>query len=282
MALLVYLGIVAASVTQLVANKRFGKLGGSAPAFNALKALSAFVLMGIMSLPQMTLHGPTILYGGLYGVALCLSMYGGYQAMCIGPMALTSMIASFSVVIPLLWGIVVRGEPFHALKVAAFACLAAAMVLANVRRSGGREQFTDRRAWMAFLGLTCLCNGVCSVLQKEHQSLWPGQYSGEFMLTAMLLCSAVYLAALRLPLRELLRLPGTGYGVLAGVCNGLANFWTLTLAGVEHASVLFPMISAGTIFGSLCCGRVIFREKLRTGQYLALAFGVAAVILLKL
>ena len=85
MALVVYLGIVMASVAQLVANKRFGKLGGSARAFNALKALSAFVLMGIMSLPQMTLHGPTILYGGLYGAALCLSMYSGYQAICMGP-----------------------------------------------------------------------------------------------------------------------------------------------------------------------------------------------------
>lgn len=279
-----YLGIVFATVLQSASNKWFNKTGGSAVPFNALKALSAFVLLGAVSVPRIVLHGPTALYGGVYGAALCLSMYCGYRAMCLGPMALTSMIASLSVAIPVLWGVFVRGEPFHILKAAAFICLVAAMVLTNIRRGGGQNVFVNRRAWAIFLALTYLCNGVCSVLQKEHQSRWPGQYTGEFMLTAMLLCSLLFLTAalVKLPLREFLRMKGKRYGVLAGVCNGLANFWTLTLAGAELASVLFPVISAGTIFGSMLCGRLVFREKLGTAQVFALVFGIAAVILLKL
>ena len=44
--------------------------------------------------------------------------------------------------------------------------------------------------------------------------------------------------------------------VLSGLANGIANFLTLVLAGMENASVLFPIISVGTILVSLHCGRL--------------------------
>ena len=70
--------------------------------------------------------------------------------------------------------------------------------------------------------------------------------------------------------------------VLSGLASGIANFLTLVLAGMENASVLFPIISAGTILASLYCGRLLFKEKLRINHYVALAAGIVAVILFKL
>ena len=67
-----------------------------------------------------------------------------------------------------------------------------------------------------------------------------------------------------------------------GIANGLANFLTLTLAGLENASILFPIVSAGTLLGSLICGKLVFKEKLKANHYLALASGILAVIFLKL
>ena len=67
--------------------------------------------------------------------------------------------------------------------------------------------------------------------------------------------------------------------VLSGLASGIANFLTLVLAGMENASVLFPIISAGTILASLYCGRLLFKEKLRINHYVALAAGIVAVIL---
>ena len=104
------------------------------------------------------------------------------------------------------------------------------------------------------------------------------------MLFAMLLCSIVFSVAAwkRSSLRELGTVSGKRYGVLSGLANGIANFLTLVLAGMENASVLFPILSAGTILASLLCGRVIFREKLKANHYVALVLGIAAVVLLKL
>ena len=70
--------------------------------------------------------------------------------------------------------------------------------------------------------------------------------------------------------------------MLSGVANGTANLLTLLLAGMENASVLFPVISAGTVLVSLLCGRLFFGERLRGNHYAALAAGIAAVVLMKL
>ena len=104
------------------------------------------------------------------------------------------------------------------------------------------------------------------------------------MLFAMLLCSVIFaIVTLRkISLKELNTIKGKRYGVLSGLANGVANFFTLVLAGWESASVLFPIISAGTILSSLLCGRLLFKEKLKINHYAALAAGIAAVVFLKL
>ena len=104
------------------------------------------------------------------------------------------------------------------------------------------------------------------------------------MLFAMLPCSVVFaiLTLRKMSLRELKRIMGKRYAVLSGLANGAANFLTLVLAGLENASVLFPIISAGTILGALLCGRFLFQEKLKANHYAALAAGIVATVLFKL
>ena len=138
--------------------------------------------------------------------------------------------------------------------------------------------------WIIFVFLTFAANGICSVLQKEYSSAYPSGKNGEFMLYAMLLCAVIYVIALivRVPLAEFKSIKGKGYAILSGTTNAMANFLTLALAGFENATVLFPVISAGTILASLACGRVVFGEKLKANHYIAMIFGIFAVILLKI
>ena len=287
MEIAVYFAIVMASVTQSASTKAFNKTGGPSAMFNAIKTLSAFVLFLIISLPVFTFHLPTLLYGLAYGLSLCLATYAGYRALCLGPMALTSMLASFSLLMPLLWGIFVRREAVGVTLVAGLVLLLSALMLVNAHSLFSRRTEASRRPeglWLLFVGVTFLCNGVCSILQKEHQTAYPSQYNREFMMFAMLLCAAVFttVALVRVPLAEMRSTPRKGLGLLSGVTNSLANFLTLLLAGMENASVLFPIVSGGTILAAMLCGRVVFREKLRWNQYAALGLGVVAIVLLKL
>jgi drug/metabolite transporter (DMT)-like permease len=292
MDILLYAAIVAASVTQSASGKAFNRGGGSALTFNLLKTLSALILFLVIRLPQFCFHLPTLLYGLSYGLSLCMSMYAGYRALCLGPMALTSMLASFSLLIPFGWGIGVRGEPVQLTKGVGLVLLLAAMLLVNAHHfRAGRKDAPSRGEssspswqWPLFVAITFLCNGICSVLQTEHQAAYPGLYNREFMLFAMLICALVYtvVALARLPMAELRAAPRKGLGILAGVTNSLASYFTLMLAGMENASILFPIVSAGNILGALLCGRFIFKERLRVNQYAALALGILAIVLMKL
>ena len=285
MVISVYILIVLASATQSSTAKLFNQKCSQSSVFNALKSCTALILFALAAVFGFSFHLPTVLFGVLYGASLCISMWTGYKALCLGPMALTSMLVSFSVIIPLIWGITVGNETLKTIQYPAFALLFLAIILTNADKINVKKN-TQRSysLWFLFVGITFVCNGICSILQKQHQTLYPEAYSREFMLFAMLLCSVIFaISALRkVSFRELNTIKGKRYAVLSGLANGAANFLTLVLAGLENASVLFPIISAGTILGSLLCGRLLFKEKLKVNHYVALAAGIAAVVLLKL
>lgn len=285
MVIAIYLAIVLASATQSATTKLFHRHSSCSSAFNAIKSYAALALFALIAAFDFEFHWPTVLFGCLYGVCLCVSMYAGYQALCRGPMALTSMLVSFSVVVPLVWGITVGDETLKALQYLALVLLFLAIILTNADQIKAKKQAeTKYGIWFLFVGITFACNGVCSILQKQHQAYYPESYSREFMLFAMLFCAVIFSAFTfgKISLKALRSVKGKRYAVLSGLANGVANLFTLVLAGLENASVMFPIISAGTILAALLCGRLIFKERLKINHYLALAAGIAATVLLKL
>ena len=217
MEICIYLLIVIAAVTQSATTKLFNRYSSNSAIFNAIKACTALVLFVLIAAFGFTLHLPTILFGILYGASMCISMYAGYQALCLGSMALTSMLVSFSVIIPMIFGITVGNETLKSMQYPALAFLFLAIILTNADKIKQKKNTQMRYGlWLMFVGITFVCNGICSILQKQHQTLYPEAYSKEFMLFAMLLCSLIFsISALRkLPLKELNATNGKRYGGL--------------------------------------------------------------------
>lgn len=285
MVVFVYLLIVLASVTQSASTKFFSRGSSCSIIFNVIKSCTAFCLFALISSFGFSFNWQTMLFGLLYGASLSISMYAGYKALCCGPMALTSMLVSFSVVIPLCWGITVGNEILTPLQYPALILLFVSIISTNIDKiKATKEKRSGYGLWLLFVVITFLCNGLGSILQKQHQALYPNAYSREFMFFAMLLCSIIFLiSALRkFSFYELKATKGKWFGVLAGFTNGISSFLTLVLAGLESASVLFPLISAGTILSAVLCGRFVFKEKLKINHYFALLTGIAAAVLIKM
>ena len=290
MVILVYVLAVFFTVSQSTVTKLYHRRGGSALVFNALKGAAALLMFAVMSLVQgFTFHLPTLFFGLAYGALLSVSMISGYKALCLGPMALTSMLVSFSVVIPLLWGLTVGEERLSPFRIVALCLLLCTILLTNgdkllALRRGEKGGGRNYVLWLLLVGATFLANGISSILQKQHQVLYPEAYSGEFMLFAMAVCALAYvsLALLRVRPAVFRRTRGKWFAAYSGVANGLAGFFTLILAGMENATVLFPILSAGTLLGVLLAGRLVLRETLKINHYIALLLGAVCVVLLKL
>ena len=288
---LCFFATVLLSCSQSMLTKLYCNKYSDVWVFNLEKSLFAFLLFALASLINSggyTFHIPTFIYALFYAMSLMLSMVSGFFALACGPMSLTSLIVSFSLVLPSVYGIGVLGESLTAYKLTGFALLAASLILFNINKGVGNDRITAK--WALFTALTLVSNGVFAIVQKMHQNSFPGEYTSEFMRDATLICTLIFLAVTlitraRRPKAEREAEKGMSahiYGITAGLANSGSNFFTLLLSGMADASAVFPMISAGTAVAVFLAGTVFFKEKQSIIRFIALALGVASVVLLKI
>lgn len=284
MMIFMYVCIVVFTVAQSASTKLYIQTNDNVVAFNTVKSVAAFLLFAIISFAGFQFHVPTLIYGCLYGLLLSVSMYAGYKALATGPMALTSLCVSFSVMIPLIGGVLWFDETLNIFNIVGFVFLIVAIVFVNLKKKSTSEENKGSLKWSIYVLLTFLANGFSSILQKSHQISYRGLYCSEFMMFTMLVCSLFFAGAslLKISKKTALKKEELKYGSIAGILNVLASYLTTRLAGFENASILFPAISAGTILCTLFTGVVVFKEKLKYNHFIAIGAGIAAVVFLKI
>ena len=285
--LLFYALAIIASVAQGTFSKLNSRGGKGVMSYNFYMAVFSTVLFGIMAvLSGEGFHLPTIVYSLLYGIMLCLSMYSGYVALAIGPMAISSMIAAYSLIIPLFYGVFVLGEDINSSGIAGVILLIVSLAFINLKGKSDRnrgEKLTLR--WSIMIFLTFATNGLTAILQASHQNRFPGSYSSLYMAGGCAV-SLIVFGILKLCSAEK---RGVGsekktvtFGAFGGIATGLYGFLVLILSGLDNVSVLFPFISVAKILGSLVVGRILFREKLSAMQFIGFILGVISIVLLKI
>ena len=266
------------SAGQNALGKQYAKGGGVAAVFNLNKAAAGFLLFVILGWIQgFSWHLPTVLLGIGYGISLCISMHAGFKALAMGPMALTSIVASFSLLIPFFFGVCFWKEPVTALSGCGILLLLLSIVFINGWKFGSIS-----RQWFFYALLTLLTNGICSVIQKFHQRRFPTLYRTEFMVFALLSVLVILSVTVCCDRQSRGAFRCSVFGIIAGILNCAANYIVLFLSATENASVLFPIVSVANIAAAWVVGIVFFKEKLTVLQTIGLALGGASIVLLKL
>lgn len=261
---------------QSATGKLYAAKGGQANSFNLCKAGSAVILFFVWLLIKGNgIHWSTLPWALLYGLCLTVSMYTGFMALSCGPMALTSIMAAMSLLIPFLWGILFWQEQLSVFGIFGILLLIGAIVLINYRKE---SRFSKK--WLVYSLITMVTNGFCSVIQKYHQLTYPKLYQVDFMLLSMAAVTLLLLIAF--PFQKEKKLRFSGLGTCSGIMNGLANFFVLILAGSKNAAALFPMVSVCNVMAAWLTGILFFKEKTKTIQFVGLILGVASVCLLNL
>ena len=246
--------------------------------FNVMKVGASFFVFLLIFVWGAELHLPTILYAGIYGTSQFFSTLFGFLALASGSLALTSTIVSYSVVIPCIFGIVFLREGIGIVSGIGFLLLLLSIFL--LKKPSDGKKFS--KSWLTYVAITFGCNGISSIVQKLHQTAYPGEFRGEFMIfssfVSLLLFIAVWLSAGKCQ--------GDGlnhakFAIPAGALMGFNNFLTLFLSSKISASVLFPTVSVFQTVFNLLFSKIFFREKLNIRQIIGILVGVASVILIK-
>ncbi len=168
--------------------------------------------------------------------------------------------------VPYLWGLLFLGE-----AVSWRGILGLLLILVSVWLTHGGGKCADRRQ-LGLCGLVFLLNGFVSVVSKEHQ-VHPGGVSAVSFLVLNSSFKAIFSGALLLGLR--LRRPSAGVSAapvpltlsvvgwiaLSALLGGGSYLCQLVAAAALPATVVYPIVTGGSILLTVAAGWIFFRER---------------------
>ena len=283
----VLLGLTSMFITsQEILKKKYNQKSDSGIyLFSAMIALFSMLFFVITN--RNWVFTPILLLPALgFGVCYAVATVCGIFAIRCGSLAKTTLVLSFSLLIPTFYGMLVLRENIGPALIPGLLLLACSLFLTNYEKEETQQPISLR--WVIFVSLAFVGNGTCTTVQKAAQVYIPADQQNQngymimalgFVVVVMLLLSLC--TAERKQMRETIRLGGL-LAMPCGLMNGAVNYLVIYLNPRLDASILFPVLSgAGLIFVFLY-SVLICHEKFNTRQYVGFGLGLLSVILLNL
>ena len=222
-------------------------------------------------------------YSLIFGAIYCVSYLMTFIALACGPFALSMLIISYSLVFPIVYGIVWLKESVTPFTCVGFALLAISLFLVLDTKNDGEYKISLK--WGITIGITSVGNGILAIVQKMQQLRFNNVYNHEFMVIALALTTMVLLCLGiirdRARIREVIRF-GTPYAAAAGIANGLNNHLTMAINNLIPISISVPLISGVKIVMSYLYSSILFKERYLKRQVVGVIVGAAALVFLNL
>jgi len=276
--------VVLSIAAENVVNKQYNcKVKGQPITFffAMVSALFAMLFFAVRAGFQFTFATEFLPYSLLFGVSFTAALAGDFMAMRHGPLSLTVLISSYSLIIPTLYGIFGLNETIGVLGIVGLVLLLISIFLIR-KKSDDKMQITPK--WIVSVLVGFFGNGTCSLAQKLQQTRFNGAYKSEYMIVSLAIC-AVLMLACSLLFKENISAgwkQTIPYGFLFGVLNGTVNYFAMVLTGMIPNFILFPSVSAGGIVLGFFIAIYIYHEKLTVKQMIGYFMGVVSIVLLNI
>ncbi len=269
---------------QSVAIKEYNKKGKNGPVtFSVMKVFVAFLFFLVTAIVNNAAFGKEVIpYSALFALCYSCSMVGYVLAVSCGSLAITAVVKSYALIIPTIFGVLVWGEELAVHQYIGFVCILVSLFL--VRGDSKSEETKLSLKWLIFVVISFFGEGFCSVTQKTQQKTFEGKYDSSFMVVSLAMVIVVFVLYIIIKERQNLGnnlRAGLIPALYGGVGNGATNLIVLAVPAVLlPAAVFFPVLSAGQIILTSVLSVLVYKEKLITRQFVAILFGVAAIVLL--
>lgn len=283
------------------------KVKNSSP-FVLAVSFSAITLFAFLIYCQFNVqvHWLTAVCGLGAGVICFLNFIFLQQALKRGPVSLTNLFVSYSLLIPTFFSLFVYEKVLWLSLIIGIILLCASIAMTNKWEK--KDKKLDKKSkkgfdfwWIIFTLLTVVCNGSFAVLQvvftKQGPELGIDPKSANSTAGYMILAMSVVLVANLIGMfatkknRAQIK-PSFDQGWKFVLPNGVVYFviilmqmWLTTGYAYKtgeglNPSVFNPVLAAGSLILTLLASIFIFKEKLSALQWAGVAVGVAAIVVL--
>ena len=195
----------------------------------------------------------------------------GFKIMEQGSMAFYMIfLMTGGMIMPYLWGLIFLEEPLSLLRTVGLIALVVSTVISNQ----GSGKANTKQIFMCVA--VFILNGFTSVVSKEHQISASSVPAIDFLildsLAKMVICTVLYLLLKKKQTNPRKKESLKGFLFIPVVAATGGGSYLLQLIGAEHlpATVLYPMVTGGTIIFTAVAGRVFFKEKISKKMALAI------------
>ena len=251
-------------------------------------AVMVFLFYGVYSGFKFTFSTTTIIFGLLFGVAYCFGYIFQIRAIAVGSVSLTSLMLSYSLIIPILFGIIYYHDSVSVFFFIALILLVIALCFVNYDKEDKQKDISTRKnkkLWLFFALLAFLGNAMCVIFNTLHQKSEFSAQRFEFMTFAMCLVVIVNLTLTLINnAKNKTTLPSLKKGwwcaVILGLLNAGTNLCYMIIAANNAipVSLLNSFISVGSLLLTFILSRVIFKEKLKKLQLIGFFIGLISVL----
>ena len=265
--------------------------------YNAKRDSGVFLFIGMISFFAMcffmavnrdwTWSNELIVPAVAFGLSYAAATVFVVLAIKCGSLAKTTLITSYSLMVPALVGLIVLREPLGIPMIVGMVLLVLSLWLTNHRKKSAdapKDKFSFK--WLIFVLLGFIGNGMCSTVQKLAPHYLGADINLTFSTIAALGLSSVVLITASFLTRETdlkatLKV-GAPLSLFCGLFNGAVNYLAIYLNQFIPASVMFPVLSAGEIILIFPYTLLVCRETFTKKQWAGFAIGVVSVVLLNL
>jgi len=256
--------------------------------FGAFCSLFAMLFFLISSGFSLELSGDYVPYSIGFAVAYASTNIGLFYAVKLGPLSITLLASSYSLIIPTLYGVIFKNEKIGAVGYVGLVLLAVSIFMINMKTKKEREQQEKKKVslpWLCAVAVMFVGNGMCSTLQAMQQEACGGAYKNEFMILALgIVFVALFVFSIILSRENVFAKikEGIPYGIVKGVANGIVNLLVMVLTAMLPTAILFPTVSGGGLVLGFFIAVFYYKEKLNLPQIIGYAIGTVSVVLLNL
>ncbi len=247
--------------------------------FSAVTAAAEVVFFAITSGFKFEFVPELIPYSIAFAIMFSAMLIGGFLSISWGPLSITMLIISYSLLIPTFYGLF-KGETIGTTGIIGGILLLISLFLISVKK----EKLNFSLKWLIAVMVTFVVNGLSSVILDIQPEKFDGKYKNEFMMMAMLLSSIILLVAALIKKEKIFKEKRLciAMGAANGVSNALVNLLVMYLASRIASVILFPVVSAGGIVLGFIMAIFVYKEKLSKMQMIGYFIGIASVVLLKI
>lgn len=275
---------VASMVTQNGLQNSFGKSkcksGADINFYNAFMYAVCVLIFWVLAVASWKISLYTVLMALGFGAITAIQQYYKVVSFSSGPMHVTTLLITASMLIPTLSGPILfpETEGLKPLKLVFAAILVFFLYLSAAPSDKGEKKKIAGR-WIFAVAITFLFQGLVGVMQKIHQS---SIHKDElFAFLAISFTFSLILSIIRSKGAE-----ATSYfkkstyvvAILSGVCTFAMNYINLWLSGIIPTQIFFPAINGSSIIFTALVSVFLFKEKMTIKQLIGIIGGMLCLI----